>query len=92
MQKLILHFSEDSDQKNIYNLIVKMKNVPTDQLEFHRDVLQDKGFNIKAIAHNSIEGKYSGEYLTVVDMIRELEQEGWVWEEAGKVHIYRNRK
>ena len=34
MQKLILHFSEDSDQKNINNLILKALDIPTDQSSF----------------------------------------------------------
>ena len=61
MQKLIPHFSEDQDQKNIYNLIVKMIDIPTDQLEAFRDHLQSKGIEIFAVANNSIEGKFTGE-------------------------------
>jgi len=54
MQNLILNFGEHQDHKNLYNLIVKMINVPTEQLEPFQDDLQDKGFNIKAIANNSL--------------------------------------
>ena len=61
MQKHILHFGEDQDQKNIYNLILKAVDIPTDQLEAFRDYLQSKGFEIHAIARNSIEGKFTGE-------------------------------
>jgi hypothetical protein len=32
----------------------------------------------------------TGKNLPVFDMIRELDQEGWVWKETGKVHINRN--
>ena len=60
MQKLILHFSKDPDQKNIYNLTVKAINVCTDQLEPFRNDLQSKGFEIKAIAHKSIEAAFTG--------------------------------
>ena len=49
------------------------------KLEAFRDYLQSKGIEIHAIAHNSIEAKFAGEYLTVADMIRELDKEGWVW-------------
>jgi hypothetical protein len=52
IKKLILHFSESPDQKHIYDLIVKMTDVPNDQLESCRDDLQSKGFKIYAIAHN----------------------------------------
>ena len=54
MRKLILHFGEDPDQKNTYNLIVKAVNIPTDQLELCRDYLQSKGIKVHAIARNSI--------------------------------------
>ena len=60
MQKLILHFNKDPDQKNIYNLTVKAINVRTDQLEPFRNDLQSKGFEIKAIAHKSIEAAFTG--------------------------------
>ena len=60
MQKFILHFAEDQDQKNIYNLILKAVDIPTDQLETFRDYLQSKGIEIFAIAHNSIEVKFAG--------------------------------
>jgi hypothetical protein len=45
MQKLILHFGEDQDQKNIYNLILKAIDIITDQLDTFRDHLQSKGEN-----------------------------------------------
>jgi hypothetical protein len=67
-----------------------MIEVPTNQLELHRDDLQSKGFEIFAIAHNSIEALLTGENLSVADMIRELDNEGWIWKETGKVHINRN--
>ena len=54
MQRLILHFAEDQDHKNIYNLILKAVNIPTDQLELCRDYLQSKGIKVHAIARNSI--------------------------------------
>ena len=76
MQKLIPHFGED--QKNIFNLIVKAVNIATDQLEAFRDYLQSKGIEIHAIARNSIEAVFAGEYLAVSDMIRELKQAGCV--------------
>ena len=85
MQNLILHFGEYQDQKNIYNLIVKMTDVPTDQLEPFRDHLQSKDIEIDAIARNSIEAKFAGEYLTVTDMIGESDQEGWIWKEETKI-------
>ena len=69
---------------------MKSIDVPTDQLEFHRDDLQEKRFEIKAIARNSIEAKFEGEYLTGVELVRELDREGWVCKEMGRVHI--NRK
>jgi len=34
MQKLILHFGEDVAQKNLYNLILKVVDIPTDQSSF----------------------------------------------------------
>jgi hypothetical protein len=77
MQKYILYFGEDPDLKGIYDLVVKAIQIPTDQLEFYRDDLQEKGFEIFMIAHNSIEAKFSGDYLMVADMIRQLDQEGW---------------
>ena len=60
MQKHILHFGEDQDQKNLYNLILKAVDIPTDQLEAFSDHLQSKGIEIFAIAHNSIEVKFAG--------------------------------
>ena len=89
MQKLILHFGEDSDQKNLYNLIVKAVDIPTDQLEALRDHLQSKGIEIFAIANNLIEVKFSGKYLAVVNMIKELDQERWIWKNYEKI-IFNN--
>jgi nuclear transport factor 2 (NTF2) superfamily protein len=66
---------------------MKMTDVPTDQLGFYRDDLQSKVFEIFAIAHNSIEARFMGEYITVADMIRELDKEGWEFKEMGKVII-----
>ena len=61
MQKHIIHFGENQDQKNLYNLILKAVDIPTNQLEAFRDYLQSKGIEIFAIAQNSIEGKFTGE-------------------------------
>jgi len=85
MQKLILHFGEDPDIQNIYNLIVKIVDVPTDQLVLFRDDLQNKGFEIYTIAHNSIEAMFTGDYLMVLNTIRQLDKEGWVCKESTKI-------
>ena len=78
MQKIILHFDEDQDQKNVCQLIEKAVDVPTDQLKPFRDDLQSKGFEIKAIAHKSIEAVSSGNYMTVVGTLGESEKDCWV--------------
>jgi RNAse (barnase) inhibitor barstar len=91
MKKLIIHFREFEEQQGLHRLFVKAVDVPTDQLEFHSDNLQTKGFEIYAIAHNSIEAKLTGEYITVADMIRELDQEGWVWKEMCMETLLKNQ-
>ena len=82
---------EDPDVKHLYNLMVKMIDVPTNQLEYHRDYLQSKGFEIYAIAHNSIEAMLTGDNLQLLEMIRELDREGWIWKESGRVRFKLNR-
>ncbi|MCK4893965.1 MAG: hypothetical protein KAT07_08360 [Calditrichia bacterium] len=77
MQKLILHFDEDQDKKNVCRLIEKAVNVPTNKLEPFRDDLQSKGFEIKAIAHKSIEAVFSGNYMIVVGTLGESEKDCW---------------
>ena len=85
LQKFILHYCEELDVINLNNFIVKRIVFPTDQSEFHRDDLLSKGFEIFTIAHNSIEAMLTGDNLQLWKMIRELDKEGWVWRETGKV-------
>jgi hypothetical protein len=66
VKKRILHFGEDQDQKNLYILILKAVDIPTDQLETFRDHLQSKGIEIFAIARKSIEAKFSDKYRSLV--------------------------
>jgi hypothetical protein len=60
-------------------------------LEIFHDHLQSKGIEILAIARNSIEAKSAGEYLAVVDMIRQLSREGWVWKNYKRIIINCNK-
>jgi hypothetical protein len=68
------------------NLAINIKKYRLEDIilnEFVRNVL-------KTYTHNSIEAMLTGEYFRVIEMIRELDKEEWVWREAGKVHIKRN--
>jgi hypothetical protein len=68
------------------NLAINIKKYRLEDIilnEFVRNVL-------KTYTHNSIEAMLICEYFRVIEMIRELDKEGWVWREAGKVHINRN--
>ena len=47
MEKFILHFGEDPDQKDIYNLIVKVVDISTEkELEQVLNGLKQTGFDI----------------------------------------------
>jgi hypothetical protein len=49
--------------------------------------LKQKGFDIFTVTQEKIEAKFTQEYMMVVDMRRELDREGWVFREMGKVII-----
>jgi hypothetical protein len=87
MQKLILHFREGEEEQGIFLILVKAIYVPTDLFEPMRDDLINKGFDIYARAHNSIEAKYSKTYLMALDILRALDKEGWQFKKMGRVKI-----
>jgi hypothetical protein len=80
VQKLIFHFCEDEDEQGIYNSFVKVVDIPSeeesDKLAEH---LKQKGFDIYTPTPETIEAKFTQDYMMVLDMRRELDKEGWTW-------------
>ncbi len=70
-----------------FDVQVEAVEIPTDQLEAFRNYLQSKGIKVFAIAHNSIEAVFAGDYMTVVNTGRELDIEGWAWKNYEKIKI-----
>jgi len=58
MQKLILHFGEDPDQRHIYNLIVKVINLSPQEFEQIQSYLKNNGFDGYAYPPDTIEARF----------------------------------
>ncbi len=63
-----------------------------DQYILSREHLQADKFENIIIAKNLFEVKFIGEHLLVANMTRELDQQGVLWKEVGKVNIIRNTR
>jgi len=49
------------------------------------NLLKEREGRVTEVAYNSNEAKFAGECMTVIDMIRQLDQEGWVWKNYEKI-------
>lgn len=87
MQKFILNFSEDQDQKNIYNLIVKAIDLSPQEFEQVQTYLKNNGFDVWTNPPDTIEARFQHEWKLVSDTCEELMKNGWVWKNYEKIKI-----
>jgi 3-methyladenine DNA glycosylase Tag len=88
MEKLIIHFRESEDEKGIYNLFVKVIDIPSEEeSDKLTKELKQKGFDILGATTETIIAKFTNIYSMVLDVERELDKEGWVFKEMGKMII-----
>ena len=77
MNKKIIHFGQDSDKAEFYNLIVKVTDIEPAQFLDMQEELLFKGFTIYYQDGNTIEACFKNHYMEVLNKFRELDKEGW---------------
>ena len=77
MNKQIIHFGQDLDKAEFYNLIVKVTDISPGQSLDIQDELLFKGFTIYYRDGNTIEANFKDRYQEVLKIYRELEITGW---------------
>lgn len=87
MQKLILYFGEDLDQKHIYNLIVKAIDLSPQEFEQVQNYLLKNGFDVWTYPPDTIEARFQHEWKMVADTCWELMDKGWVWRNYEKIEF-----
>jgi hypothetical protein len=87
MQKFILNFAEDQDQKNIYNLIVKAIDLSPQELEQVQTYLLKNGFDVYAYPSDTVEARFRHEWKMVSDTCGELMDNGWVWRNYERIEF-----
>ncbi len=78
MIKNILHFGQDLDNAEFYNLIVKVTDISSkDQFKEIWNELKHHGFIIHHNDEHTIEAVFKNRYQIVLDKFRELDKSGW---------------
>ena len=78
MHKQIIHFGQNPDKEEFYNLVVKSTDIPSQQelSELKNELLRDD-FIISFNDENVIKAYYKHRYLEVMYKFRHLESEEW---------------
>ena len=78
MKIAIVHFGQNPDKEEFYNLIVKVTDINSQDLSTEiRDELLTREFTIYHIDEFTIEANYKNRYMQVLQKLRELEASGW---------------
>ncbi len=78
MNKQIIHFGQDPNKAEFYNLIVKVSDINSAELFNEiRDELLQRGFIIYHFDEYTIEANFKHRYLEVLNKYKELEKDGW---------------
>ena len=78
MNKKIIHFGQDLDKAEFYNLIVKVTDIGSSELSAEiRNELLSREFMIYYSDDDSIEANYKNKYWQVSQKFRELNVTGW---------------
>ncbi len=78
MNKQIIHFGQDPDKEEFYNLIVLVTNIGSEELSKEiRDELLQRDFTIYYFDENQIEECFKHRYLELLNKFRELDKLGW---------------
>ena len=80
MKKQIIHFGQDLDRTEFYNLIVKVTDIGSTELSEIRDELLSREFTIYYSDDDTIEAAFKNRYNEAKDKYRELEKDGWTYE------------
>jgi hypothetical protein len=73
LNKKIIHFGQDLDKAEFYNLIVKVTDIGSSQLSEIRDELLSREYTIYYSDDNTIEANFKNRYMEVANKFRELE-------------------
>lgn len=78
MNKQIIHFSQDLDKAEFYNLIVKVTDISSkNRFKEIWNELKVRKFTIYYFDDCTIEAVFKHRYLEVVEKFRQLEKQGW---------------
>ena len=81
MNKQIIHFGQDLNKAEFYNLIVKVSDINSTELFNEiRDELLQHGFIIYHFDEHTIEANFKHKYLEVLNKYRELDKEKWKYQ------------
>ena len=78
MNKQIIHFAQDLDRTEFYNLIVRITDIGFYELSAEvRDELLSREFTIYYSDDGTIEAIFKHSLMEVINKLRELEKDGW---------------
>ncbi len=81
MNKQIIHFGQDLDKAEFYNLIVKVSDINSTELFNEiRDELLQRGFIIYHFDEHTIEANFKHRYMEVLKKYKELDKENWIYQ------------
>jgi hypothetical protein len=78
VNKQIIHFDQDLEKPEFYNILIKVSNIDSAELSTEiRDGLLRREFMIYYSQGDTIEAAFKNIYNEVKDKYRELEKDGW---------------
>ena len=78
MHKQIIHFGQDSDRAEFYNLIVRATDIGSSELSVEmRDEPLSREFTIFYSDDLTIEAGFRNRYMEVPNKFGEMEKDGW---------------
>jgi hypothetical protein len=75
MNKQIIHFGQDLDKPEFYNLIVKVADIGPLKLSDIKTEIHERGFTIYHIDEHTIEAAFKNQYMEDLNKFEEFENE-----------------
>jgi hypothetical protein len=76
----IIHFGQDLDREEFYNLIVKVTDIGSSELSAEiRNELPSREFTIYYSDDDTIEANFKNRYMELANKLSELEKVGWIF-------------